>query len=228
MREVIFIAQLNAVPDITINMPALGNLSLNCKQIKSKKGLFLLVWVFSSFFSDTSVQENINSCVLYPACCGWKEEGDIIVFCIVEIFKRITLHGLEITRRSMVPHHARSIAAPPPTKKKKTERCLLTTEGINKLVAFQYDSNVGCQQSSHQKPRHHPAPGAPCSVLFSSPRAPWQLHACAPAEVKAVTSEGTVKSLPALEDVGVLPTITQMFPISWASPRLFQRHLCER
>lgn len=104
-------------------MPTPGNLSLNCRHIKSKKGLFLLVWVFSSFFPDTSVQDNINSCVFYPACCGWKEEGDIIVFCIVEIFKRITPHGLEITRRSMVPHHAHPIVPPPhPPPKKKTKQ----------------------------------------------------------------------------------------------------------
>lgn len=53
---------------------------------------------------------------------------------------------------------------------------------------------------------------------FFSQTSLWQLHACTLAEVKAVTSEGTVKSQPALDDVGVLPTITQMFPISWASP----------
>lgn len=63
-------------------------------------------------------------------------------------------------------------------------------------------------------------PRAPGSVLFSSQSGPWQLHACTLAEVKAVTSEGTVKSQPALHDVGVLPTITQMFPISWVSPLL--------
>lgn len=53
----------------------------------------------------------------------------------------------------------------------------------------------------------------------------WQLHACTLAEVKAVTSEGTVKSQPTLDDVGVLPTITQMFPISWTSPILLHHFL---
>lgn len=156
------------------------------------------------FLSRTHLCTTLTAAFFFPpACCGWKEEGDIIGFRIVEIFKRIPLHGLETTRRNMVPHHA-----PPHHHHHK-----------NLLVAFQWDSNVGCQQSSHQKPRRHPAPGAAGSVLFSSRRAPWQLRACAPAEVKAVTSEGTVKSLPALEDVGALPTITQMFSISWASPQ---------
>lgn len=71
-----------------------------------------------------------------------------------------------------------------------------------------------------KKQRYHPVPRAPGSVLFFSQTGLWQLHACTLAEVKAVTSEGTVKSQPALDDVGVLPTITQMFPISWASPIL--------
>lgn len=73
------------------------------------------------------MQDNINSCVLFPACCGWKEEGDIIVFCIVEIFKRITLHGLEITRRSMVPHHAHPIVPPPPEKKQKKKHSTVSS-----------------------------------------------------------------------------------------------------
>lgn len=104
--------------------------------------------------------------------------------------------------------------------------CMVTffgTECINKLVVFYPHWYVGCQQSSHQKQRYHPAPRAPGSVLFSSQTGLWQLHACTLAEVKAVTSEGTVKSQPALDDVGVLPTITQMFPISWASPLLLTR-----
>ncbi|CAB1459414.1 unnamed protein product [Pleuronectes platessa] len=63
------------------------------------------------------------------------------------------------------------------------------------------------------------------SSLFSQTGL-WQLHACTLAEVKAVTSEGTVKSQPALVDVGVLPTITQMFPISWASPHPSSNTLC--
>lgn len=94
------------------------------------------------------------------------------------------------------------------------------TKSINKLVVFHCYWDIGCQQNSYQKQWYHPVPRASGSVLFFSQTGLWQLHACTLAEVKAVTSEGTVKSQPALHDVGVLPTITQMFPISWASPIL--------
>lgn len=97
--------------------------------------------------------------------------------------------------------------------------------GTNRLVVFYSCCNVGCQQSSHQKQQYHPAPRASGSVLFFSQTGLWQLHACTLAEVKAVTSEGTVKSQPTLDDVGVLPTITQMFPISWTSPILLHHFL---
>lgn len=97
------------------------------------------------------------------------------------------------------------------------------TKCTNKLVVFYPRWNVGRQQSSHQEQRYHLVPRASGSVLsLFFPTRPhlWQLHACTLAEVKAVTSEGTVKSQPTLDDVGVLPTITQMFPISWTFPIL--------
>lgn len=97
--------------------------------------------------------------------------------------------------------------------------CMLIsgTKCINTLVVFHPDWNARCQQSSDQKHWYHPVPRASGSVLYFSPTGLWQLHACTLAEVKAVTSEGTVKSQPVLDNVGVLPTITQMLSISWAS-----------
>lgn len=102
-----------------------------------------------------------------------------------------------------------------------------STKCINKLVVFYPRWNIDCQQSSHQKQRYHPAPRASGSVLFFSTRLCfWQLHACTLAEVKAVTSEGTVKSQPKQDDVGVLPTIIQMFPISWTSSAFHTHFIC--
>lgn len=71
-----------------------------------------------------------------------------------------------------------------------------------------------------QKRRHHPAPGAPGSVLFSSQSARWQLQCT---HARTPRSKLSLQRAPSnlsqrRRDVVVLPTITQMFPISWASP----------
>lgn len=126
----------------------------------------------------------------------------------------------------------RTSNSPPPTSKKpkKTKQygVFLLPRASTSWLHFRTTQTLAVNRAPIKSRGTIQRLERPALSFSSSPRAPWQLHACALAEVKAVTSEGTVKSLPALEDVGVLPTITQMFPISWASPRRFQRHLCER
>lgn len=96
----------------------------------------------------------------------------------------------------------------------------LGPNALTSRLYFTPNKMLAVNRAPIKKERYHLVPRAPGSVLFLSQTGLWQLHACTVTEVKAVTSEGTVNSQPALDDVGVHPTITQMFPISWVSPVL--------
>lgn len=192
-------------------MPTLCNLSLNCRRIKSRTAVLFF------FLSDTSVQDSVNSCILL--CMLWADWRGSHNCWIVRIFKRITPHGLQAACCSTVGHHTHPIVIKnlvhgvfslPSASTSWLHFSATRTLAVNRAPI---KSHGTIQRLERLALSFFPARALPGSCTLAR-----RLRS------KPSLQKGTDKSLPALEDVGVLPTITQMFPISWLSPRCFQRH----